>query len=233
MSTGGGLPRGPRAPGAALVALAVVALALVALSVAVVTRWGVLVRVDHAVAAEAFHLSAARPWLSRPALVVQAVFTTGPVTLATVVAAVLLVLARHRREALLVVAAMVLTAVLTTVAKVVVDRPRPHWQHPLSTLGSASFPSGHSSSVAAGAVLAVLVTRALTTRSRPRRLVAAGAVVVALVVGADRVLLGVHYPSDVAAGYLLGALVPLVLLGLRPGPTRHSGLEPHHEGAGR
>lgn len=184
--------------------------ALLGVGVAVVTRWRVTASVDREVADSAFHLTAAHPWLAHAALLVQALFSTAPMIGYVAVAAVVLGLAGHRRTALLAVAAMVSTAVATTALKLAVDRARPHWAHPLTTLASPSFPSGHSSSIAAAAAVAVLAAGLLAGR-RLRRAVDVVAAVLALVVGADRLLLGVHYLTDVVAGYLLGTAVVLAL----------------------
>jgi len=104
--------------------------------------------------------------------------------------------------ALIVVAAG--TAVLPSVVKLIVARPRPTIEH-LTHLTSLSFPSEHTTQ-AAGIYLAIA---SLLTQGRPalwRNLALAAAVVIAIMVAASRVLLGVHYPTDVTAGLLLGWL---------------------------
>lgn len=104
--------------------------------------------------------------------------------------------------ALIVVAAG--TAALPSVVKLIVARPRPTIEH-LTHLTSLSFPSEHTTQ-AAGIYLAIA---SLLTQGRPtlwRNLALAIAVVIALLVAASRVFLGVHYPTDVTAGLLLGWL---------------------------
>jgi diacylglycerol kinase family enzyme/membrane-associated phospholipid phosphatase len=85
-----------------------------------------------------------------------------------------------------------------------VHRERPDVPHQIS---GYSFPSGHSDAIAAA--MAVLVVLTLHGVDRPllRRGLTALWVVVAVVVGLDRIFLGAHYPSDVVAGWLLGALL--------------------------
>lgn len=179
------------------------------LCLAVTSRWGPLVRLDHAVAGEAFGFTASRPWLVHAALVVQGLFSTWPMAAYAVVAALLLARRGDLRSAPLPLAAVVVTALVTTAVKLAIARPRPHWREPLATLTSPSFPSGHSSSITAAATVAVLLlASAAATRSR-RRLVVSTAVAITLVVGSDRILLGVHYLSDVVGGCLLGGLVAL------------------------
>jgi membrane-associated phospholipid phosphatase len=112
--------------------------------------------------------------------------------------------ARTRRPA---IPAYLLTTVLTTMAannvvKWIVDRPRPDLARIASHAGS-SFPSGHTATAAATyAALALVLGRG---RSRPTKggLVAAAAGITAGV-AASRVLLGVHWVTDVAAGTAMG-----------------------------
>lgn len=134
----------------------------------------------------------------------QAVTLLGEPVLVTLGAAVLaIVLWRrgHGRLALYVVAARVGALVLSQGLKLAVDRARPAFDDPVATALGASFPSGHAlGSAAFWTTLAVL---ALPHVRRPRSLLA-GAVLVAVLVAASRVLLGVHYVSDVTGGLLLG-----------------------------
>lgn len=194
--------------------LTVLVVTFVALLVAVEVRWSPLLELDRSVAVAAYRFTASRPGLAHAARVVQRLFGTEPVTACTVLAAALLALRGLRRAAATAVAVMVVTAAVTTVVKVGVDRERPQWSAPLSTLSSPSFPSGHSSSIAAAAVLTMVALGVLTTHRWARRVGVILATTVVLGVGADRLLLGVHYLSDVLAGYALGLLVALCLVRL-------------------
>lgn len=86
--------------------------------------------------------------------------------------------------------------------KILVDRDRPDIAQLVGWSG-ASFPSGHSAAAAAGwTAIAFVLTR---TSARPVRVIAsAAAVVVAVTVAASRVLLGVHWLTDVVAGLAVG-----------------------------
>jgi undecaprenyl-diphosphatase len=120
------------------------------------------------------------------------------------IALVLIVFAlvrRNVRAAMFLVVTVELGGVLTELAKAAADRPRP--AEALVVAPSTSFPSGHALGVMV-AVLA-LVTLALPVLRRQARIaaVACGAIVV-VAIGIGRIVLNVHYQSDVLAGWALG-----------------------------
>jgi YegS/Rv2252/BmrU family lipid kinase len=162
-------------------------------------------------------------WLRLPLRWIQELFDTPGITVVTLALVVLLLVRGYRRAAAYTAGVMITAVVGYTVIKGVVGRDRPPWQNPVDIAQSLSFPSGHSTSIAAlGGVLVVLVSM-FVRRANLRRAAYAGIVVVVLVVGSDRVLLGRHYPSDVIGGYLLG--IGVVLLGIAlysPLPRSHA-----------
>ncbi len=104
-------------------------------------------------------------------------------------------------------ATMVVGSVLGAVLKVVVGRARPVLDDPVATASGYSFPSGHALNAALGVtVLLVMLWRPLARR-RHRVLAVVVGVLLVLAVCLDRLLLGVHFPTDVIAGALVGALV--------------------------
>lgn len=112
----------------------------------------------------------------------------------------------HRPRAAAFLAGSVAGGVAVTFAlKAGFDRPRPDLvAHQMEAL-SASFPSGHS----ATAAVVYLTLGALVARSLPRvrlqAFVVAVAVVLTLAIGVSRLYLGVHWPTDVLAGWTVGA----------------------------
>lgn len=109
------------------------------------------------------------------------------------------------------------TQVLFWGMKLVVDRPRPPLSIQLTTVGSASYPSGHTAiATAVAAALCVAATRA--RRPLVRRSLLPLLVALPVVVGISRIALGVHWFTDVAGGALLGLGWVLLLAALvRPG----------------
>ncbi len=104
------------------------------------------------------------------------------------------------------VAGVVGAASLSQLLKGVFDRPRPDLVPHLSEAYSASFPSGHAAmSAATYLVLGMLLARVHRRREVKAYLVLVG-VLLAVLVGVSRVYVGVHWPTDVLAGWTLGAL---------------------------
>ena len=183
--------------------LGLLAVGVVAVPLALLVRggYGPLVSADRDVSAWAEQAVSDSTALLRLA---QAVTLLGDPVGITVVAAVLALVLWRRdqgRLALYVVAARVGAIVLSQGLKHLVDRARPVFDVPVAEALGPSFPSGHAlGSAAFWTTCAVL----LMPRVRRPLLVLAGAVVVAGLVAASRVLLGVHFVSDVTGGLLLG-----------------------------
>lgn len=136
----------------------------------------------------------------------------GHAVLGFVVAAVagFLLLQRKRHLALLVVAAGAGGMLVNDLLKNVFQRERPDVVPHGVEVHSLSFPSGHAMvSAAVYLSLAVLVAR-VVPRPAARAYVVALGLALTLAVGATRVYLGVHYPTDVFAGWLAGALWALL-----------------------
>jgi undecaprenyl-diphosphatase len=130
-----------------------------------------------------------------------------------------LVLRRNGWTAAWVLTAIVLVAPLTGLAKELVGRVRPTFDNGGARLESLSFPSGHSSGVAT-LVTVALVLAWPVLRPTARRVWLAAGVVLVVVVGLTRIWLGVHFPSDVVGGWLLGvawSLTVALLFGALPG----------------
>ncbi|OLF12630.1 hypothetical protein BU204_28610 [Actinophytocola xanthii] len=149
--------------------------------------------------------------------VVSTIGSAWVLTPVAVVVTLVLALRGPRSDALLVGLVTLGVLVLGPLLKLIIERPRPVDDR-LVLVDSWAYPSGHSlTSMAVVGVLTVLAVRHL--RARPARVAAVvvGAALVAAV-GLSRVYLGVHWPTDVLAGWLMGAMwlaVWLILLDSR------------------
>jgi membrane-associated phospholipid phosphatase len=185
-----------------LVVTAVLAVAVyAALWIGYANQWTWLADVDAAGLAGPYRYGSAHPgWVTA-----WNVFCTvlGPFAfrLLALVMIVVALVRRQRRIALFLFLTIELSAVTTEVAKFLADRPRPATAlvHALST----SFPSGHALGVMV-AVLALLTLAWPRLHPRLREWWVVAGVLVVVAIGVGRVVLNVHHPSDVLAGWALG-----------------------------
>lgn len=144
-------------------------------------------------------------WLEHALLDITALGGYVILTLLVVGVAIYLLAANKRGTALLVVGAVGSGTVLSETLKLGFARPRPDLVAHLAEVQSASFPSGHAMiSAVAYLTLGVLLTRA--QKDRPVKIVIMTfAILITLMIGLSRIYLGVHWPTDVLAGWALGA----------------------------
>jgi undecaprenyl-diphosphatase len=167
-------------------------------------HWGPLQSLDHGVAEGLNHLVSPHPALVK---VLEAVSRLGgrPVLfwLVAIPAAVLLIRRRTRLAVYLVVTG-VGALLLDPSIKTLVGRVRPVVDVPVTTAPGNSFPSGHAlgSMIVYGALLLVFLP---AVAPRWRNVFIALIALIVLAVGLTRISLGVHFLSDVLAGWLLGA----------------------------
>ncbi|MFJ8279265.1 phosphatase PAP2 family protein [Streptomyces griseoviridis] len=219
----------PRPPGhrsatraaAVLAALSALLLALVA------AGWRPLMEFDKDVADAAHRRAVAEPGVTRAARILSD-WAWDPWTMRLLCAVVVVLLAvryADRWTAVWLAGVCALGSLLQQGLKAAVDRPRPVWPDPVDTAHFAAYPSGHAmtATVVCGLLLWLLRRRG-TTPARWRTALAAGVVSV-VGVGLTRVWLGVHWPSDVVGGWLLGATVVAAAVAVhrRAHPARASG----------
>lgn len=153
-------------------------------------------------------------------------------TLITILVAGFLLATRKFATAALVLAATISGAILSNVLKDIFLRARPDIVPHLVFVDTASFPSGH----AMNSAIAFLTLGALLTRTQKRRAarlyLVAIAILLTLLVGISRVYLGVHWPSDVVAGWIVGAAWAIFCLAIaRLLQARHQIEQPDGEAA--
>ncbi|MGZ4494650.1 MAG: phosphatase PAP2 family protein [Nocardioides sp.] len=183
---------------------------IAAVSVLVAVRWQPLMSLDHAVARWAFGMtvghSGAITWWNLVAAAAE------PINLRVLMLVGGLVLLWRRRWDIggWLVGVAVLEQVVGPYAKYVLNRPRPHWTHPIDTLSTSSYPAGHATGIACFASVLVLLTLVTVRSPAVRRALMGVAVLLTVLVCVDRLLLGMHYLSDVVGGLMLGLATTLV-----------------------
>lgn len=152
----------------------------------------------------------------RPALILIArIFTTlGEPTVLIgagfIAAAVLWRRDRHPHLALALLLVVLLGRGLSEIQKYWIARARPDFEPHLVVVKTSSFPSGHATS---SMIFYLALALAVVPAGRARRLAAGAAILLSFLIGTSRVMLGVHWPSDVIGGWSFGLL--WVLLALR------------------
>jgi len=145
------------------------------------------------------------PWIEFVARDITALGGTAVLVLLTLAALGFLLLNRRWGAAIFLGLSMVGGTLLSNALKSIFDRPRPDLVPHAVEVSSASFPSGHAMlSAVAYLTLGALVAETLPER-RFRIYLLLWAVLLTLLVGTTRVYLGVHWPTDVLAGWCIGA----------------------------
>ncbi|MEK7559365.1 MAG: phosphatase PAP2 family protein [Patescibacteria group bacterium] len=117
----------------------------------------------------------------------------------------LYVFTKRRKDALIYFVVLYSGVMLNLILKYTFQRPRPHYL-PLISEDSFSFPSGHAmNSFVFYAALSYFILRE-TKSATTTIFVSVISVVIILCIGLSRIYLGVHYPSDIIAGYITGFL---------------------------
>lgn len=144
-------------------------------------------------------------WLEEAALEITALGSFTVLGLITVAVVIWLLLMRKLWTAVLVLVSVLGGVLISSLLKSGFARPRPDLAPHADIVHTLSFPSGHSMSAA----VVYLTLAALLTRAQPHRrlkiYLVSVAVTLTLLVGLSRVYLGVHWPSDVIAGWSVGS----------------------------
>lgn len=172
------------------------------------TAW--LARVDADTGQEVHDLLADHRWLVTANLWLNWIVHPMVLRAIAVVIGTRLWLAGRRRDAVWLVATMATAWILSGVIKTLVGRDRPVFEDPFTIVDGHAFPSGHALSGAAFAGC-LLVMSGWSRPGPPRVAVRAAGLVVMVLAGLNRVALGVHYVSDVLAGWLLGGAVVVAI----------------------
>lgn len=165
-------------------------------------------------------------WLEELGRDVSALGGIAVLTALTLIVAGYLALQRHLTTMVFLLISVAGGVMVSNFAKHMFERPRPSLVSHESVVYTASFPSGHSMMAA----VTYLTLAALLARIEPRGAVKlyllSVAVLLTIAVGVSRVYLGVHWPSDVLAGWAAGAAWALICLGTARWLERRGQIEP-------
>lgn len=171
-------------------------------------------------------------WVEEAARDVTALGGHVILTIVTLATLAYLLMTRKSHAAVLVVAAVGGGMLLSTALKMGFERPRPALVPHAARVYTASFPSGHAMLSA----VTYLTLGALLARVQPSRRLKAFliglAVILTVLVGISRVYLGVHWPTDVLAGWCVGAAWASLCWFIALQLQRKGQVETGHEGAG-
>ncbi|UBU16161.1 phosphatase PAP2 family protein [Nonomuraea gerenzanensis] len=181
-------------------------LIMIPFSVLLVVAKMPLNELDAGVAAELHAYAHANPGMTRVLIVWTDAFGPWPWRIAVVGCALWLLRKGATRVAAWAVTTVTVGGLLGLAIKVIVDRARPVLPDPVALAPGDSFPSGHTVNATLGAGVIVLILLPVLPRWG-RRVAWAVAAFLALSVGYTRVALGVHWVSDVLAGFVLGVAV--------------------------
>lgn len=116
---------------------------------------------------------------------------------------IVLSIRKHAREAVLLSLTLIMGLLLDNSLKFIFARPRPQIA-PIQNVGNYSFPSGHAMNAFLFYSLLVYLSFHFFKRKNMRIIAIVFSIIMVLLIGASRVYLGVHYPTDIIAGYIAG-----------------------------
>jgi undecaprenyl-diphosphatase len=166
-----------------------------------------------------------RPTLGRVLGWISTATHPNSVRIVTAVLVVVLWARGQRRKAIWLAATISIGGFLDLVLKDSIQRARPLFEHPVATAPGYSFPSGHALNSMMLAACLVLLFHGSTHGLR-RAALWTLAVLLVLVTGLDRIGLGVHYTTDVVAGWLAGLATVAITTTAFETWRRDVGLEP-------
>jgi len=158
-----------------------------------------------------FFASLRRPWLNGVAVDLTALGAPIIVTLFAVVIGILLLVKHDWQGATTLVVSSLTSALLTVALKTLLERSRPEIVPRVVEVTGLAYPNGHSLASAAVYLTAAFVVTRHIARSAKRLGAMIGAALVVLLIGSSRIYLGVHSPSDVFGGILLGTALALLM----------------------
>lgn len=195
-------------------------LVLLAIGLVIAAVWGFISLADEVIEGETHHLDRqvvrsmrqaddpAAPigplWLQEMGRDATALGGIGFILLLTLVVVGFLLMSNRRATAVFMLLAVGGGFLITHLLKELISRPRPDIVPHLSHVSTHSFPSGHTMISAVVYLALGAITATVVGRRRLKWYVLSIAFLLTLIVGVSRVYLGVHYPTDVLAGWIAG-----------------------------
>ncbi|MDI9833292.1 phosphatase PAP2 family protein [Streptomyces sp. KAU_LT] len=212
-------PSAERAVSGSAGALALASALLLAL---VALRWHPLMALDGSVADTTHRWAVDEPGLTHVVrILTDWVWDPWTMRFVTFVAAIWLVWRRAARwTAIWLVVTCALATLVQQTLKAAVDRPRPAWPDPVDSAHFAAYPSGHAMTATVVCGLLLWLLHRYGVAGPLWHTAVAVAAVSVIGVGLTRIWLGVHWTSDVLGGWLLGALVVTLAVGVDLRRTR-------------
>lgn len=205
-----------------IAAVLTAAIVYAAMWIGYLQNWGWLAAIDSA-SLQVFHdFGATRQGWVQFWVLFCIVFGPTGFRLMALVLIVAALIRRNLATALFLIISVELMGLVTEVAKRIAGRPRPDTA--LTDAASSSFPSGHALGVTVGVLALLTVAWPFAGRRLRMSLAVVGAALI-FAVGLSRVMLNVHHPSDVVAGWALGVLYYLLCVRLMPPETLTSEAE--------
>jgi undecaprenyl-diphosphatase len=188
--------------GGLLAAAVVLVLALL-----VVRAWPPLLRTDQAISTAIHSWALDNAWAVHTAEVLQTVGGFRVSFWVTVVTTLLLLIARRWWPALTLVVLAAVAPLITDWIKQVVGRARPVWEQNLGSEVTLSYPSGHATAGIAVYAAAGVALASLLRDASLGAVAATAGILLGVAIGLSRLVLGVHWPSDVVGGWCVALAV--------------------------
>lgn len=166
-------------------------------------------------------------WVQEAARDISALGGFTVLTLVSIMATALLLIHARRLQAILFASTVIIAQAASAGLKLMVNRPRPDLVPHLDLVYASSFPSGHAMMTSVVYLTLAAILAAGERAQGEKVLLVSCAAVVVVTVGVSRVYLGVHWPTDVLAGWTVGSALALgAVIVLRFTAARRASIAP-------